>query len=156
MSSVLQSSRYLIILIDTALAAAIVFLLIRLIRYVRKRRTCREIEIGKPIRWSVMFDRLLREDGEAQAVIETFKKIINDLNELTKLNLPESLTSLEAIVKIGARLPEAMRRRLIELYKIYEPTRFGGIDLSEEEINEFRARTVELEKMCRIIMGELP
>ena len=154
MNSIAQIDRYLIILIDAALAAAIILLLIRLVRYVRGRRARREIEVKKPIRWSVMFDQLLREDGEAQAVTETFKKILDDLDQLIQLDLPESLTSLEALAKIGARLPEAMRRRLIELYKIYEPIRFGGINPSEEEVEGFRKRIIELEKMYWTIMGE--
>ena len=154
MNSIAQINRYLIILIDTALAAAIILLLIRLVRYVRGRRARWEIEAKKSIRWSVMFDQLLREDGEAQAVTETFKKILDDLDQLIQLDLPESLTSLEALAKIGARLPEAMRRRLIELYKIYEPIRFGGINPSEGEVEGFRKRIIELEKMYWTIMGE--
>ena len=101
-----------------------------------------------------MFDQLLRAGGEAQAVTETFKKILDDLDQLIQLDLPESLTSLEALAKIGARLPEAMRRRLIELYKIYEPIRFGGINPSEGEIEGFRKRIIELEKMYWTIVGE--
>ena len=54
MNSIAQIDRYLIILIDTALAVTIILLLIRLIRYVRERRSRWEIEAKKPIRWSVM------------------------------------------------------------------------------------------------------
>jgi len=144
--------RIMWILIDVILAVIIISFTLRLLRFIKRRKVDKASE--ETVRWTVIFDRLLKENDDSTAVTDTFKIILNDLEELTKLKLSKSLTAMEVVNKLCAKFPDKVGERLIKLYKIYEPVRFGGRSPDREDIWEFRSKLDELEKICKEMVGE--
>jgi len=140
------------ILTDVILAAIIISLTLRLLRLIKRREVNKASE--EVVRWTAAFDQLLKENDDSTAVKETFKILLSDLERLAKLKLSKNLTSMEVVDKLCAKFPDRISERLIELYEIYEPIRFGGRSPSREDIWRFRSKLDELEKICGEIVGE--
>ncbi|RLG07294.1 MAG: hypothetical protein DRN68_05600 [Thaumarchaeota archaeon] len=142
------------ILVDAILAVIIISLISRLLRLAKRRRVGKTSE--RVVGWTTIFDQLLKRSDGSTAVKKTFKIILNDLERLTGLRLPRSLTAMEVVNKLCTRFPDEIGERLIKLYEIYEPVRFGGRNPDRGDVWEFRSNLNELEKILyREIVGGL-
>ena len=143
------------LIIDLSLAAAIIILSIRYLR----RRMGRSSHARSYPRLSFLteqFDAYLSELGGTQAITRTFQQLVEELIRAGEDTVPKSLTMREVVVKLGPSLSEELRTLLAELYRIYEPVRFGGIEPGEEELKAFRERLDMIQGFSIRVRGEAP
>jgi len=139
------------ITINAILLALFVALLIRYFKRIRRERIIREY----PVRyeWTRIFEETIMKGNAAEAISKTFKIVVEELAAYKGLNTSKSLTAREIVVKVSPTLSERARLKLVLLYKIYEPVRFGGCQPADEKVKEFRENLKELESMLRIRGG---
>jgi len=131
------------ITINLILIALIIILTINLVKKGLKSTPSRTVFMDT---WIPSFDYLSRMNGFSEAVIKVFNQVIEGLKEDMGLSLRKSLTARECLLIICSHLPDQTRHKLMRLYSIYEPIRFGGRTAEERDAQEFRKILLELIK----------
>lgn len=133
------------ITVNAILLTAFFMLLARFLRRVRSGVRS-EKERPPQLSFVKVFDDLLREVGASEAIVRTFNLVLEEVSSIKGVKVSESLTARELVVRLSPMLSEVARLKLAQLYKIYEPVRFGGRAPDEGKVEEFREALNRLER----------
>lgn len=131
------------LIIDVALAAAIISLFLR---YVKTRKKQSQKSPQTPtLNLSTRFEERLV--NKTRAVVETFQELVEEAAKILGEELKPSTTMRERVIKLSSKLPREAATAMAELYRIYEPVRFGGVQPGEDDLRVFSERLYEVQKM---------
>ncbi|MCS7137008.1 MAG: hypothetical protein RMK31_00740 [Candidatus Caldarchaeum sp.] len=130
------------LVINLFLTAAVIGLV--LIRYSMQRSSVRAENVRKGPDFSeemMLFERLVEQGEKPKAVLEAFKRCFRKVVDTVGID-PRFLTPREVLE--SGKLPKPLEQALSEIYRIYEPVRFGLRHPSDDEI-----------EVCRISLAKL-
>ncbi|MCX8187879.1 MAG: DUF4129 domain-containing protein [Nitrososphaeria archaeon] len=130
------------IILNAILLALIIMLVSRLVRR-RIKRSETSISALQTY-WISTFEQLMMTEASPTAIIAVFNQVLKDLKDYLGLSLKIGLTPRETLLAISSKLPEEIGLKLLKLYDIYEPIRFGGRAAGREDLEEFRKILISL------------